>query len=116
MTLVRVLSPDTEPELVAVVAMLEAHEIPCFVHNHAFGSLYPGPQINAYNTRSIMVAEENVPDAIELIREFQAHPGSAQPRPTPSGRLRNLIEFLLFGWFIPGSRASVRGRPDADER
>jgi hypothetical protein len=50
--------PNTEPELMAVVAMLEAHEIPCFVHNAGFGGLYPGPQIDLYNTRAITIPEE----------------------------------------------------------
>jgi hypothetical protein len=70
--LVKVLSPDTEPELIAVVAMLEAHEIPCFVQNAGFGSLYPGPPIGAFKGRAIMVAEENVKDALELISDFKA--------------------------------------------
>ena len=72
MGLVKVLSPDTEPELVAVVAMLEAHEIPCFVQNAGFGSLYPGPPIGAFGGRSIMVAEDKVTDALELISDFKA--------------------------------------------
>jgi hypothetical protein len=104
--LVRVFSPEAEADLVAVVAMLEAHDIPCFVHGAGFGSLYPGPQIYGYNTRAIMVSEENAAAALELIRDFDSQPGDlhAGPRP-PSGRLRTLIEFLLFGWFVPGRRA-----------
>jgi Putative prokaryotic signal transducing protein len=74
MALVRVHSPDTEPELMTVVAMLEAHDIRCFVHSAGFGSLYPGPQINGYNSRSIWVLEEKVPAALELIRDFQSQP------------------------------------------
>jgi hypothetical protein len=70
--LVKVHSPDTEPELVAVVAMLEAHEIPCFVQNAGFGSLYPGPPIGAFNGRAIMVLEEKAAEARELIDDFQA--------------------------------------------
>jgi hypothetical protein len=70
--LVKVLSPDAEPELIAVVAMLEAHSIPCFVQNAGFGSLYPGPQIGAFNARAIMVPEEKAAEALELIGDFQA--------------------------------------------
>lgn len=72
MGLVEIHSPDTEPELLAVVAMLEAHEIPCFVRNAGFGSLYPGPPIGAFNARAIMVAEEKVTEALELIDNFKA--------------------------------------------
>jgi hypothetical protein len=110
--LVRVFSPDSEPDLVTVVAMLEAHEIPCFVHSAGFGSLYPGPQIQSYNTRAVMVPEENEAAALELIRDFQSQPDEPDSEPQrPSGRLRSFIEFLLFGWFVPGSRPSSRREP-----
>jgi hypothetical protein len=72
--LVKVLSPDTEPELVAVVAMLEAHGIRCLVQNAGFGSLYPGPPIGAFNGRAIMVPEEKATEARELIGAFKAQP------------------------------------------
>jgi hypothetical protein len=105
--LVHVFSPDSEPDLVAVVAMLEAHEIPCFVHSAGFGSLYPGPQIDGYNRRAVMVPEENVAAALELVRDFQSQPDELHSGPPrPSGKLRSFIEFLLFGWFVPGSRTS----------
>lgn len=72
MGLVKILSPDTEPELLAVVAMLEAHDIPCFVQNAGFSSLYPGPPIGAFNARAIMVPEEKTREAQELIDDFKA--------------------------------------------
>jgi len=74
--LVKVLSPDTEPELLAVVAMLEAHEIPCFVQNAGLGSLFPGPPIGAFNRRSVMVPEKNARAALELIGDFKAQPSA----------------------------------------
>ena len=80
MTWVRVFTPDSAPELMTVVAMLEAHDIPCFVQNEALGSLFPGPQIHPYSTRAIMVPEERVRDALELLRDFQ----SGSPEPSPS--------------------------------
>jgi hypothetical protein len=61
--------------------MLEAHQIPCFVDNAGFGGLYPGPRIHAYNTRSIMVPEERLSAALELIRDFQSQPGEEQTDP-----------------------------------
>ena len=76
MGLVKVLSPDTEPELVAVVAMLEAHEIPCFVQNAGLGSLYPGPSIGAFNARAIMVPEDKAREALDLIGDFKAEPSA----------------------------------------
>lgn len=71
MGLAKVFSPDTEPELLAVVAMLEGHGIPCFVENAGFGSLYPGPPIGAFNARAIMVPVEHVKEALELIGDFK---------------------------------------------
>jgi hypothetical protein len=104
MSLVQVHSPDTEPELMVIVAMFEAHDIPCFVHNAGLSALLPGPRINAYNTRSIMVPEEKVADAMELLRDFQSNSDPAPPHHSPPGKLRVLVEAILFGWFVPGRR------------
>lgn len=89
------------------MSLLEAHGIPCFVHNQGFGALFPGPQINAFNTRAIMVPEEDVPAALELVQSLQSPPTAMHSATTRAGSLRALIEFLLFGWFVPGSRRSV---------
>lgn len=108
MAFVSVFTPDSEPELVTVVAMLEAHDIPCFVHNGALGALYPGPQIDWFNRRAIMVPEEKVRAAMELIREFESQPPEPDDEPDepppPRSALRVLLEVLVFGWFIPSSR------------
>jgi hypothetical protein len=108
--LVRLLSPESDSEIATIVAMFDAHEIPCFVRGAGFGGLFPGVQINAYNTRDIMVPEEKAADALELLRDFQSRPSAPEDDVTPkrSGRLRNLFELLLFGWFMPGSRARAR--------
>ena len=102
----------------AYVAMLEAHEIPCYVHSAGLGGLFPGLQIEGFNSRAIMVPEEEVGLAVELLREYQSQhsePDEAE-KPKSSGKLRNVIEFLLFGWFVPGSRTRRRthagGAPD----
>src|SRR5688572_14188153 len=116
MALVRVMWAETNAELVTVVALLEAHDIPCFIHSAGFGGLHPGVQINTYNTRSIMVPEETVADALELLRDYQAQPpviDSALDVPVRS-KLRTILEFFLFGWFIPGGRRCVAS--DADGR
>jgi Putative prokaryotic signal transducing protein len=109
--LVRLLSPESDSEIVAIVAMLDAHEIPSFVRGGGMGGLFPGVQINAYNTRDIMVPEEKAAAALELLRDFQSSrpaPEEHVETPKKSGRLRNLFELLLFGWFMPGSRTRAR--------
>jgi hypothetical protein len=70
-----VFSPESEPQLLAVVAMLDAHGIPSFVHNAGFGALYPGPTIDPVNMRAVMVPQEKLAAALELIRDFEAQPG-----------------------------------------
>jgi hypothetical protein len=117
-SLVRLTSPESDPEIIAIVATLEAHQIPCYVRGGGMGGLFPGVQINGYNTRDIMIPEERAALAIELLRDFQSKPLTAGPeeRPKKLGRLRNLLELLLFGWFIPGSRgpgAKQDGTPNS---
>lgn len=71
MALVEVFHANSEPELMAVVAMLEAYQILCHVQNAAYGSLFPGPEPIPCFQRVIMVPQERVSDARELIRDFQ---------------------------------------------
>ena len=78
MALVRVLSPQSESEIAVVTSLLEAHDIPVFVHGRHFGSLLPGLQIGSYNTQSIMVPEECVTDAMELLTEFKRNESSSE--------------------------------------
>ena len=111
MSLVRVASPETETEIVLISARLEAAGIPHFVHNAGIGGLYPGLQIGAYNTRSIMVPLSAAEEASRLIAELEL--GAPPPAVTQGGwqKLRVIVEALLLGWFIPGSR---RARPSPD--
>ena len=78
MALVRVLSPQSESEVAVVTSLLEAHDIPVFIHGRHFGSLLPGLQIGSYNTQSIMVPEECVTDAMELLTEFKRNESSSE--------------------------------------
>ena len=118
MALVRIHSPDSGPELMVLVAMLEAHDVPCYVHNSGFGSLWPGAQVNAYNTQSIMVPEEKVAEAISLLADYRSQPGEIDEETKPAGKLaaeplhtlRAMVEVLMFGWFVPGGLASKQRR------
>ena len=106
---------DTEPERLALVALLEGHEIPCFVHGQGFGGLFPGFQIEHYNARWIMIPDVTLEDARELLAAFRAVP------PGPSSKefdwldtLRCLTEFFLGGWVLPMPRPR-RGRSIGDD-
>lgn len=69
------LTPDSDAELLAVVAMLEARNVPCFVQNAGVGSLFPGAlQIQSLNARAIMVPEERRAEALALIADFHNSP------------------------------------------
>lgn len=75
MSLVRVFTPATEAELLAVVAMLEAREVPHFVKGAGFASLFPGTvPIESLNGRAIMVPEERAAEARALIEDFENSP------------------------------------------
>ncbi len=109
MALVRVLSPQSEPELAVVTSLLEAHDIPVFIHGRQLGSLLPGLQIGNYNTQSIMVPEECVTNALELLTEFQREESTTPSAPLRwRDRLRVVLEAFLFGWLVPGRRDKDR--------
>jgi hypothetical protein len=110
-SLVAVLTPDSEAELISVVAMLEARKVPCFVRGGGIGSLLPGVQVESFNARAIMVPEERAAEALALIADLRGSSAGHDDKPPPprrSGRLRTLLELLLFGWFVPGRRDRKR--------
>jgi len=106
MSLVRILNPRTASEAAVVVAMLQAHEIPAFLHNGHIASVLPGVMIGGYNTQSVMVPDECAADALELIVNFRVAPSPAGD----SSAVRNALELLLFGWFVPAHHTPRRGR------
>ena len=106
MSLVRVAFPETPSELAVVVCLLEANDIPHFVHNAGFGSLYPGPQVAWYNNITVMVPASFADDAIEVLSVLSEHlsepESSLSGANTPmKGKIRMIVEVIVFGWFIP---------------
>jgi hypothetical protein len=71
MAFVQVFSPRSESEVIVVRSLLEAYDIPVFVHGRHFGSLLPGLQVGSANMQSIMVPEEHAKDALELLAGFR---------------------------------------------
>jgi hypothetical protein len=105
MRLIGVHTPQSESEAIVIVGMLEAHEIPVFVHGRYLSSLMPGPSINAYNTQTITVPEAFVDDALELLTEFRNEPAEYDPTAlTATDKLRVFVEWLLCGWHVPFRR------------
>jgi len=102
MRLIGVHTPQSESEAIVIVGMLEAHEIPVFVHGKHISSLIPGPPINGYNTQTIMVPEAFVEDALELLKEFRSEETEYEAIAlTASDKFRVFIEWLFCGWHVP---------------
>ncbi|HET8554500.1 MAG TPA: hypothetical protein VFL78_06715 [Rhodanobacteraceae bacterium] len=105
MGLVVVACPQSESELAVMQCALEARGVHFFVQGGGFGSLWPGPQISAYNARRIMVPSSEVSVAREALAPLiQPEPDVPYHRPGFLGILRMIVEFFLFGWFVPGKR------------
>jgi hypothetical protein len=101
-------SPKDEAELLILQGLLETEEIHFFVRNERFGGLYPGPDIWLFNRREILIEEADLERARELIadylqaQEMPSAPNSPEDLPIkPRGWIASVLEFLLFGWFIP---------------
>ena len=102
-----VYAPADHVELAILESILIGDGVPYFVHNRHFGALRVGPRIPLYNERTVWVPEPDIPRARELFVDyFERTNTPASHRETYSllDRLRVLIEFWAFGWFIPGHR------------
>lgn len=100
--LVTIAHPVDETELVLLRMHLEAEDIPFFIHNEYFGGLHPGPQIPLYNQRSIQVLPEDEAVARELVWNLRAEYVPTGENFSFLSKLRMILEFALFRWFIPG--------------
>ena len=94
----------------------ENEGIPYFVHNDHFGSLKPGPRIDMFNSKTVMVPEAHHARATELLTNFLDNIKQGEPEPFKSpysllDKIRMVAEALAFGWFIPGKKGGSRERP-----
>lgn len=121
MSLVAIARPSTESEAILLCCLLRAHEIPCFVRGGGMAGLFPGLQIDGYNTRTVLVPVSAAAEAVERLRE--AKDGDATAPATsvpviPAGSafdtLRLVLETLLFGWFVPRSGPARTQSADVD--
>jgi hypothetical protein len=97
-----------------MVSLLQANEIPCFVHGGNLAAMLPGLQIAAYNNPTIMVPASAAAEAAELLLVFAA-PASASPTPRTIGfaaKVRMVFEVLLFGRFVHHPPAADEESPD----
>jgi len=113
--MIKLYSPNNESELAFIRTVLDSDGIPYFVHNDHFGSLRIGPPIELFNKKTIMVDEVNEERARELLSHFLSdnkEPLKVKQSYSFLDKVRMVIEFLLFGWFIPGRRCKERNNSD----
>jgi hypothetical protein len=96
-----------------MVSLLEANEIPCFVHGGNFASVLPGLQIGSYNMPTIMVPDSSREEALELLSVFSAPTDSCATEILPAGfwgKVRMILEAAISGWPVtpPGKRMDHR--------
>jgi hypothetical protein len=105
MSLVRVASPESEPDVALITSALQAADIPHFVHGGGIGGLLPGLQIGGYNTKSVMVPASCAEFACEVIASLHLSTTAVRTAQARGGKLRLALETLLFGWFVPSRQA-----------
>ena len=102
--MISVHKPQTLIELAMARSILAANDIPYFVHNGGYASLYPGIQMHLLNVPTIMVPPSAVESAKEVLGaylpEVESH---LRPRPerSPLHILRMLVEAIFCVWFVP---------------
>lgn len=97
--------PANESELVFLKSVLEADEIPFYVQNENFGSLYSGAYMSFFNAKTILVPEDYYDEAKEIISsvikdaEFPEFRDNVPP--TLSDLFKNVVSFLTLGLYSP---------------
>jgi hypothetical protein len=92
-----------------MVSLLQANEIPYFVHGANLAAMLPGLHIGSYNTPTIMVPEQAAQQAAELLSVFsvQIEPMASAPQPVGFWpKVRVVLEAVLFGWPVSQPPAS----------
>ena len=100
MRLVVAAEPQTESELAVTLCLLEAAGIPATV-SAGFGGVLPGPQIPFHTARRVLVPSACLEEAEAALRTIRP---PLPDRTRARDRLRIVLEFALFMWFIPGNR------------
>lgn len=107
--------PKDESELVFLKSVLEADEIPFYVQNDNFGSLYSGVYMNYFNAKTILVPDDyygEAKDIISSVIEDAKFVDSKNKEPgSTSDLLKNLVSVLTLGLYSP----SVNKNKKSDE-
>ncbi len=114
-------TPSDESELVFLRSLFEAEGIPFYVLNDNFGSLYSGVYMNYFNAKSIMVPEEFIEDARELIQSVKKDAVFDDERKSLNNQgqgescfLKALLNFISFKWLYSGPGKGRDGKDGGD--
>ncbi|ALC15313.1 hypothetical protein DSOUD_0523 [Desulfuromonas soudanensis] len=109
--LIKLYSPDNEIELALIKSLLEGSDIPYYVQNDHFGSMYIGPQIRLFNRKMVMVPPAYEEGAKEVLADFLRNqeagaetPAEPEQKTSIRDKFRMFMEVLLFFWVVPGKR------------
>ncbi len=87
--------PKDESELAIIKSILDSAELPYYVRNEHFGSLYIGVAMGSFNSKPIFVDEDYYDDAKELLAEIVSEEEfesfEQEEVPTP---LENFISYV----------------------
>ena len=100
--MIKIFSPANESELAVARSILEAEDIPHYIQNEHFGSLYSGVMIKNFNAKVIFVPEEYEIETRSLLSNFDLEPinieKNDQNNPTSNkSKIRIFLEAILFG-------------------
>ena len=103
--MIKVYNPENEFDLIFIKSILISENVSFYVHNDFFGSLRLGPPIELFNQKTIYVINEDVEKANELIKNYLENSYNNDrcynEEDQLKMKLRVIIEFLIFRWFIP---------------
>lgn len=68
--MVPVYTPKSESEASVISALLSAYDVEFHMQGGAFSSMYPGPISNSLNAQTVLVREDQVELARQLIQDF----------------------------------------------
>lgn len=68
--MVPIYTPKSESEATVIGALLSAYDIDFHMQGGAFSSMYPGPVSNSLNAQTVLVRDDQVELARQLIQDF----------------------------------------------
>ena len=94
--------PADESELVFLKSVFEADDIPYYVLNDNFGSVYPGIYAKGFNSKTIMVPEEYYDEAKDIIKSVIDDPKFEDERKDEkqAGGPGSISDFLSLNWLF----------------